>query len=291
MYTNHADIYDLIYSFKNYRGESELIYDIIRKNLDRNNDIDRELSVIELGIGTGNHMCHLFELFEKSKEYDRLNLIGLDKSSHMLEIAEKKIAEKINESTMKTVFITKQDDMANFTTNDVQQQFDIVLSLFGCLGYLKSTQELIQTLTNMFVLVRPRGLVIIEPFIQPELFKYGTCDLTTYEDSNYKIARLGKVRRMYKNPTTEDEKNRVQLTVNYSIGKMDFGQELFVEDNVEPLFQQWEEKHDMLMFSSETIINCCKQVGFNNIQLLKQNELQQILPNTTIRDLYVLQKN
>ncbi len=108
---NYSDIYNLIYKKKNYKKE----FLNIQKNLLTNTPIIK--NILDIGCGTG-----LFTKFF-AKKYDS-NILGIDASKYMLEIAKKKIKNK----NIKF----KLQKLEKFSS---KKQFEIIYSLFHVLSY------------------------------------------------------------------------------------------------------------------------------------------------------------
>ena len=72
----YANLYDLIYKKKNYKKEFFFIKKIINKY------IKNPSSILDLGCGTGNYSNLMTKL--------GLEVVGVDRSAHMLLIAKKK---------------------------------------------------------------------------------------------------------------------------------------------------------------------------------------------------------
>ena len=70
---DYSNLYDLFYKKKNYSKEVFLIKKLIRK---------KNLSILELGCGTGNYTKKLVPLSKKK--------VAIEKSKNMIKIAKKK---------------------------------------------------------------------------------------------------------------------------------------------------------------------------------------------------------
>ena len=86
----YANLYDLIYKKKNYKKEFFFIKKIINKYLIRSK------SILDLGCGTGNYSNLMTKL--------GLEVVGVDKSMHMLSIAKKNIKITPNSSFLILIF-------------------------------------------------------------------------------------------------------------------------------------------------------------------------------------------
>lgn len=109
---DYSNLYDLFYKKKNYSKEVLLIKKLIKK---------KNLSILELGCGTGNYTKKLSPLSKK--------IVAVDKSKYMIEIAKRKKIKK-------TLFLTNEIKSLKF-----DQKFDLIISLFHILSYQKNNLE------------------------------------------------------------------------------------------------------------------------------------------------------
>ncbi|MBA3065274.1 class I SAM-dependent methyltransferase [bacterium] len=108
----YAEAYDSLYKTKAYVKECDFIESVILK-YKRN-----AKKILDLGCGTGGHDIILAERGYK--------VTGVDLSSEMLKIAEKKSAEK----KLKINFVKK-----NIAEINIGKKFDAVISMFAVMGY------------------------------------------------------------------------------------------------------------------------------------------------------------
>lgn len=140
----YAAFYDLLYKDKNYKGESEYIDQLINKFSNRDKS---KTSLLDLACGTGKHLLEL-----ASKGYASLS--GSDISKAMIEIARKNSALEQKQITYHNYSFQEADK--------VNQQFDIVISMFSAVNYLTSYADQSKTLTNIHGLLKPDGLFIFD---------------------------------------------------------------------------------------------------------------------------------
>lgn len=110
---DYSNLYDLFYKKKNYLKEILLIKKLIKK---------KNLSILELGCGTGNYTRKLVPLAKK--------IVAVDKSEFMIELAKTK-------NIKKTLFLTNQ-----IKSLKLNQKFDLIVSLFHILSYQKNNLEI-----------------------------------------------------------------------------------------------------------------------------------------------------
>ena len=162
MFGEYARIYDLVYSGKDYKKESEEITKIIKKyKKSQGNEL------LEFAVGTGNYLQYLKKYF---------HVAGVDISGEMLKIAKKKL------HGIKLI----KGDMAKI---NLGKQFDVVLCLFSSIGYAKNYKNLERTIKNFSRHLKKGGILIISPWFGEKNFKPGR-NVGTYGDDNIKIARI-----------------------------------------------------------------------------------------------------
>jgi ubiquinone/menaquinone biosynthesis C-methylase UbiE len=163
MYKKLAKYYDLLYSWKDYKGEVSTIKKLIKKyKRSKGNEL------LDVGCGTGQHLKYLMNDF---------TCTGSDINSEMLEIAEENI---------KAVSFIQAD----MITMDLKKEFDIILCLFSGIGHVKTYKNLEQTINNFSNHLKKNGVVIIEPWLTKSIYEAGRPGMTTYDSDNIKIARL-----------------------------------------------------------------------------------------------------
>ncbi|TXT59603.1 MAG: Methyltransferase type 11 [Promethearchaeota archaeon] len=201
MYKDIANIYDLIYSFKNYKKEIEALKTFILENKETDG-----MDLLDVACGTGKHLKYLKSDFRCT---------GIDKSKEMLEIA------KTNNEDVEFIHA----DMIDF---DLGQKFDVILCLFSSIGYVKTLENLGRTLQNFSNHLKKGGVLIIEPWFTKSSYKEGTTHLLTHEDEDVKIARMNLSKR---------KGNLSILEMHYLIGEK--GKEIihFTEEHVLGLFK------------------------------------------------------
>jgi SAM-dependent methyltransferase len=168
LYGTIARYYDLIYHDKDYEKDSKKLIVLIHENL-RNGGRD----LLDLGCGTGNHLAYMSRHF---------NCTGMDINDEMLKVAKEK------SQNVKLV----QGDMTDFHHN---KKYDIILSMFGTIGYCKDLSTLERTFKNVFDHLRSGGVFIFEPWLDPASFTEGIPFLNYYDGEDIKVARVTSSKR------------------------------------------------------------------------------------------------
>lgn len=163
MYRESVRYYDEIYSYKDYKKEAEKLHRIIRKYKTSLGN-----SLLDVACGTGNHIQYLKQNY---------HVEGLDINPEMLRIAREK----------HPAIVFHRADMTKF---DLRRQYDVIVSLFSAIGFVKSVPRLNSAMRSIAKHVRPGGVVIVEPWISPTAFKAGTLHSNFVDKPNLKIARI-----------------------------------------------------------------------------------------------------
>lgn len=113
VFKDYAKYYNLLYSDKDYKKETDYIESLIRRYLPDNNNL-----VLDAGCGTGKHAILLAE-----RGY---HVTGIDRSEEMIGIAD----ENRNDNSDFHVM-----DITHF---ELDTRFDVVISLFHVASYQTS---------------------------------------------------------------------------------------------------------------------------------------------------------
>ena len=163
IYKNLARYYDLLYAWKDYRGEARTIRRLIaRHKKSPGHDL------LEVACGTGKHSQFLKRDF---------NVLATDANAGMLRVARRNVAG---------VTFRKADMVAL----DLGREFDAIVCLFSSIGYVKTPARLRRTIRNFAHHLKTGGVAIIKPWFTKKDYKLGTPHLTTFGDQEIKIARL-----------------------------------------------------------------------------------------------------
>ena len=164
MFSESADLYDLIYrQFKDYGEESSKLAVAIRERHPEASDL------LDVACGSGEHARHL-----KTHGYQ---VDGIDIEPSFVEIA----AQKNPEGS----FV--EGDMIDF---DLGRRYDVVLSLFSSIGYVKTVENLHLAIGCLAEHVRPEGLVIVEPSFQPGDLTDRRVGMQTAEGDGLHVCRM-----------------------------------------------------------------------------------------------------
>ncbi|MFB6246763.1 MAG: class I SAM-dependent methyltransferase [Candidatus Pacearchaeota archaeon] len=164
-YSYFAKYYDLLYSNKNYKQESQKLAKILEKTL---KTAGKE--ILEVACGTGEHIKYL---------KNRFKFTGIDLDKNMLKIARNKNPQ----------VHFKVADMKSFSMN---KKFDAITCLFSSIGYVENRQELRKTIENFSNHLKEGGALVIEPLFTKDTFPKNFRHLRCYDGDSVKLSRLLK---------------------------------------------------------------------------------------------------
>ena len=162
MFSRSASIYDAVYSFKDYEAEAALLHTLIEER------VPGAASLLDVACGTGRHL----EQFRRWYDVE-----GLDLDEGLLDVARKRLGG-----------VPLQ--VADMTSFSLGRRFDVVTCLFSAIGYAGTPERLNAAILAMADHLQPGGILIIEPWLAPELWQVGRPHLLTVDEPDLKIARM-----------------------------------------------------------------------------------------------------
>jgi ubiquinone/menaquinone biosynthesis C-methylase UbiE len=214
MFTKSAAFYDLLYNFKDYAAEAEKVRLVINA---ATNSSGRRL--LDIGCGTGQHLLHLKEHFDAE---------GLDLDGELLAIARGRLPD---------LHFTHAD-MVDF---DLGRRFDAVVCLFSSIGYVATLEKLHMTARTFTRHLEPGGVVVVEPWLTPDVFRPGHVHALLGEASDLKVARMSR---------SDLRADRWVLNFHYLVGTPE-GVEYFTE------------QHHLGLFTNKDYLNAFADAGLH----------------------------
>ena len=193
VFKEYAKYYDLLYRDKNYDVEVDYVDSLIKKYKDDAN------SILNLGCGTGRH-----DVLLTDKGY---KITGIDISEQMISIAKKNIQNKKDLAEKLSFF---QGDIRNL---NLQQKFDVILSLFHVISYQVTNQDLLNSFLTVQKHLKDDGIFIFDCWYGPGVLH----DLPTKRVK--KISNVEMELERFAEPKIHVSKNIVD--VNYQINLKD----------------------------------------------------------------------
>ncbi len=203
-YKDLAYLYDIVYSDKDYKKESEKLLRQIRQyKKSRGSDL------LEVACGTGSFLKYLKKNFRCT---------GVDVNPEMLKIAKKKVSG----ITLKK---------ANMMNMNLKKKFDVVVCLFSSIGYAKTQSNLKKVMKVFANHLKPGGVCIVHGFITPAQFIPGSKHVVVREEKDIAVVRMAAGKRKGKVAT---------FNFNFLVFKRGKGIEHFVDRHVLGLFEHRE---------------------------------------------------
>ena len=162
MFSRSSDIYDTVYSFKDYAAEAERIHALIQERT------PGAATLLDVACGTGKHLEQLARWYEVQ---------GLDLNEDFVAIAEDRLGDRAH------------IHLADMTSFDLGRVFDAVTCLFSSIAYVLTEERLDAALAAMARHLEPGGTLVLEPWITPENWMVGRPHLLTVDEPELKIAR------------------------------------------------------------------------------------------------------
>lgn len=196
MFYRLAAEYDGLTSFKDTAGEVEYLERLVRRFCRSGGR-----SWLDVACGTGRHLQFL------RRHYD---VVGIDLSAPMLRLARRRLP------TTKLLL----GDMRSF---ELEESFDVVSCLFSAVGHLRSEAELRAAFRNFAKHLKPGGVCLVEPWIDPANFRPGFVHLVEHSEPTRAVARMSVSAR---------RGNHSVVHYEYLVGDSRRGVTHFSEDDV-----------------------------------------------------------
>jgi SAM-dependent methyltransferase len=166
VFARSARYYDVIYGFKDYAAEAA--------ELDRRIQEARPgaATLLDVACGTGAHLRFLTASYRCE---------GVDISPELLAIA----AERVPDAVL------HEADMTSFSLG---RRFDAVVCLFSSIGYVGTPERLDAAIGAMASHLAPGGVLLVEPWLEPEVWQDGHLSALFVDEEDVKLARLGVAR-------------------------------------------------------------------------------------------------
>jgi SAM-dependent methyltransferase len=141
MFSESADLYDVLYAEKDYDAESAYVADVIRDRA------SAATTLLDVACGTGEHASR----FTNAHGF---RTAGIDVEPALVERARGKVP-----SATFTV--------ADMTSFDLGATYDAVVCLFSSIGYVRTVANLRHAMIAMARHLAPAGVMVIEPWFEP----------------------------------------------------------------------------------------------------------------------------
>jgi SAM-dependent methyltransferase len=168
VFSRSARLYDAIYgSIRDYPREAAELDRLIQERR------PGARTLLDVACGTGAHLEHLA---------GRYDVAGLDLDAEMLAVAR----ERLPQASF------HQGDMADF---DLGRSFDAVVCMFSSIGYVRTQERLRSALAAMARHLQPGGVLVVEPWLSPDVWQDRHVGGVFVDEPKLKIARMNAARR------------------------------------------------------------------------------------------------
>lgn len=211
MFIESAPFYDALYDFVDYPAAARQLHELIQDRA------PGASTLLDVGCGTGRHL----EQFQESYDVE-----GLDLDGKLLAVARQRCPDvPFHEASM-----------VDF---QLPRRFDVVTCLFSAIGYVQTVEDMRRAIATMARHLNPGGLLIVEPWFEPDRFWTDTVTANHVDRPDLKICW------MY---TSKREGDVSVLDIHYLVG---------TPDRVEHLV----EEHRIGLFTREESTSAMADVG------------------------------
>lgn len=229
MLSSVKDAYEAIYTGRSYQHEMTLVDFVIDARLGKPKPGKKlpPRRVLEIGCGPGLRLAVLRQMGQKYE------VEGLDRDPQLLSLAKRRLGGDVP---------LHRADMRDF---NLDVRYDAILCLFGMIGYMADVPMMTEALARMREHLAPRGVLLLEPWLTPDLARDRYLRTDTAERPGLEVMRMNFTRVVG---------NRTLLTVHYLIGD---------EHGVRHV----EELRELTLFTNEEYQLALKNAGFGDVHL------------------------
>ena len=162
VFSRSARLYDAVYaSIRDYPREAAELDRLIQERR------PGARTLLDIACGTGAHLEHL----------TGYEVEGLDLDPEMLGVARERLPN----------VPLHEGDMADF---DLGKRFDVVVCMFSSIGYVRTEERLRSAVASMARHLEPGGVLVVEPWLSPEVWVDRHVGAVFVDQPELKIARM-----------------------------------------------------------------------------------------------------
>jgi SAM-dependent methyltransferase len=162
VFSRSARLYDAVYaSIRDYPREAAELDRLIQERR------PGARTLLDIACGTGAHLEHL----------TGYEVEGLDLDPEMLGVARERLPN----------VPLHEGDMADF---DLGKRFDAVVCMFSSIGYVRTEERLRSAVASMARHLEPGGVLVVEPWLSPEVWVDRHVGAVFVDQPELKIARM-----------------------------------------------------------------------------------------------------
>lgn len=162
MFSRTAHLYDAIYAFKDYAAEAVTVRELVEER------VPGARTLLDVACGTGKHLAELRAWYEVE---------GVDVDPALLAIARDRLPD----------VPLQEGDMVEL---DLGRAFDVVTCLFSSIGYVVTRERLAAACAALARHVTPGGLLVVEPWLTPDVFVLHHVGAVFVDEPELKVARV-----------------------------------------------------------------------------------------------------
>jgi SAM-dependent methyltransferase len=163
LFSRSARLYDVIYeSIRDYAREAAELDRLIQERR------PGARTLLDVACGTAAHLEHLARRYE---------VAGFDLDPEMLAVARARLPGA-------TFY---EGDMAGF---DLGRTFDAVVCMFSSIGYVQTEERLRTAIASMARHLGPGGVLVVEPWLTPDIWQDSHVGAVFVDRPELKIARM-----------------------------------------------------------------------------------------------------
>ena len=221
-----AGYYDVMYVDEaGYEKECDQVVELVRRYGKTDGNF-----LLDIACGTGEQARCFSRFFQ---------VIGLDLSEGMLEIAQKKVPE--------AEFLVA--DMCDF---DLNREFDVVVNLYGSIGFAENFLRMKAAVQISYRHLKPGGVFILTPWSTKETFQEGVFS-SANRRNDICFCRMEVIRRL------SDDKVRVEM--HHLIGK-----DLQV--------RSYKHEQTITLFGESEYVSALESAGFTVVERLNADRFR-----------------
>lgn len=166
MFSESAELYDRIYSFKDYPAEAARVRELVMAA-----GGPGEGTLLDVACGTGMHLASLRAHYAVE---------GTDLDVGLLEVARRRLPG----------VPLHLADMRDF---DLGRRFGVVTCLFSAIGYVRTLDGLHAAVGCMARHLEPGGALLVEPWFAADEIRRGYVGINTQEEPGLGIVRMSHI--------------------------------------------------------------------------------------------------
>lgn len=214
LYDEKAELYDLLYSYKNYEKEVANLVKLANSNL---KVYGKKINILDLACGTGEHLKFM------TKHFPNAMFDGVDLNSGAIQLAKMKMKKKI-----KINF--SNDDMLSYLQKS-KKEYNLITCLFSSIQYITNPTELRNFFKETYKHTTLNGVFIFDLRYAIDNWRINQIVSSTYHSDKIDVTMIGmpfvKNRVVTWNPAIIWKKNgMLDMTVDkheiylYSVNEM-----------------------------------------------------------------------